>query len=55
MKDLRDLKDLTIHDVKLIRDESSLSRSHQPSEWEKIVVFETPDLYHRSPDSGELQ
>jgi hypothetical protein len=28
--------------------------NHQPPE-EDIVFFEPPDLYHRSPDSGELQ
>ena len=26
----------------------------QPSEWEQIVVFEPPDLLHRSPNSGKL-
>ena len=28
---------------------------HQPSEWDQIVVFNCLDLYHKSPDSGELQ
>jgi hypothetical protein len=28
---------------------------HQPSEWEQTVLVESSDLYHRSPDSGELQ
>jgi hypothetical protein len=27
---------------------------HQPSEWKK-TLFEPPDSYHMSPDSGELQ
>ena len=27
----------------------------QPSERDQIVSFELPDLYHRSPDSGELK
>ena len=28
---------------------------HQPSERDQAVFFETPDLYHISSDSGELQ
>ena len=28
---------------------------HQPSEPDQIVVFETPDLHCRSPESGELR
>jgi len=28
---------------------------HQPSEPDQIVVFETPDLYHRSLESNDIQ
>jgi hypothetical protein len=28
---------------------------HMPSEWEQILFLEIPDLYHRSPDSSDLQ
>jgi len=27
----------------------------QPAVWEQILFVGTPDLYHRSPDSGDLQ
>lgn len=27
----------------------------QHSEWEQIIVFETPEFYHRSPNSSEVQ
>jgi hypothetical protein len=28
--------------------------ARQLSEWDQIAFFETPDVYHRTPDSGEL-
>ena len=28
---------------------------HQPSDRDRIVSFEPTSLYHRSPDSGELE
>jgi len=28
---------------------------HQPSEWEQILFAGTPDLYHRSPKTGDFQ
>jgi len=31
------------------------ARCHQPSECYQIPVCETPDLHHKSPDSGDLQ
>jgi len=28
---------------------------HRPAEWEQTAFFKTPDFYHWSPDSGDLQ
>jgi len=59
MKELRDLKDLTIHDVQPVSDESTQrtvplaqTRFHQPSEGDLTTLFGTPDLYWRNPDPG---
>jgi len=34
---------------------SAVPSSNQPSEGEQIVLFNFLDLYHKSPDAGELQ
>jgi len=30
------------------------STINQPSEWEQILFLESPGLFHKSPDSGNL-
>ena len=59
MKELRDLKDLTIHDVQPISQAKPRRLlclgSHQPAERVQIPFVETPDVCRRSPDSGDLQ
>jgi len=47
--------ELTAKDISTLESNTERDEDPQPSELEQIIFFHCLDVYHKSPDFGELQ